>query len=67
MEHGCTSLTPARVGAVRTSYIDVAIDAGGRLPLLRSVEIKGELGESTVPYFVDIVDLANVDATYRRE
>lgn len=57
----------ARGDAVRTSDIDVAIDAGGRLPPLLSVEIKEQLEESTVPYFVDVVDLASVDAGYRRE
>jgi predicted nucleotidyltransferase len=51
--------------AVRTSDID--IDAGGHLPPLLSVEIKDQLEESTVPYFVDVVDLASVDAKYCHE
>lgn len=40
----------ARGDAVRTSDIDVAINAGERLPPLLSIEIKNQLEESTVPY-----------------
>jgi predicted nucleotidyltransferase len=57
----------ARGDAVRTSDIDVAMNAGERLPPLLSIEIKDQLEESTVPYFMDVVDLASVDVKYRRE
>lgn len=48
----------ARGEAHRFSDIDVAIDAGAALPPLLRANIEEALEESTVPYFVDVVDLA---------
>ena len=48
----------ARGEAHRFSDIDVAIDAGDPLPPSLKADIEEALEESTVPYFVDVVDLA---------
>lgn len=55
----------ARGEAHRFSDIDVAIDAGAPLPPLLKADIEEALEESTVPYFVDVVDLPQ--APYLRD
>ena len=52
--------------AQRTSDIDVAIDAKEPLPAGLMARIRERLEESTIPYFVDVVDLGAVDPEFRR-
>ena len=47
------------------SDIDVAIDPAERLPQSLLAEIDEELEESTVPYFVEVIDLSTAGASYR--
>lgn len=49
------------------SDIDVAIDPAEPLPPGLIGEINEELEESTVPYFVDVVDLRTAGRSYRKE
>jgi predicted nucleotidyltransferase len=49
--------------AVRTS--DIAIDPSETLPSGTLVRIREFLEESTVPYFIDVIDLGAVDAESR--
>nr|WP_295835863.1 nucleotidyltransferase domain-containing protein [uncultured Azospirillum sp.] len=49
------------------SDIDVAIDPAEPLPPGLIGEINEELEESTVPYFVDVVDLRAAGRSYRKE
>lgn len=51
--------------ARRTSDIDVAIDAREPLPAALMAQIRESLEESTIPYFVDVVDLGAVDPEFR--
>ena len=52
--------------AQRTSDIDVAIDAKEPLPAALLASIQESLEESTIPFFVDVVDLGAVDPKFRR-
>ena len=53
-------------GAPRAaSDIDVAIDAGAPLPRIVLARLRDDLEESTVPYRVDVVDLAECDTAFR--
>ena len=56
----------ARREARRSSDIDVAIDPKGPLPAGLIAGIRETLEESTIPYFVDVVDLGAVDPDFRR-
>lgn len=47
------------------SDIDVAIDAEAPLPRILLARLREDLEESTVPYRVDVVDLAECDAGFR--
>ena len=49
------------------SDIDLAIDAKQILGIGVIGNIKEEIEESTIPYFVDIVDLNNVDVAMKEE
>jgi predicted nucleotidyltransferase len=50
------------------SDIDVAIDnAGDRVPVRLMTSLRVALEESSVPWFVDVVDLATAGQEYRRE
>ncbi len=49
------------------SDIDLAIDAKQLLGIGIIGNIKEEIEESTIPYFVDIVDLNNVDEAMKEE
>jgi predicted nucleotidyltransferase len=50
------------------SDIDIAIDNGGeRLPDGRRAAIVDAFEESSIPWFVDVVDLAQAGPDYRRE
>ena len=48
-----------------TSDIDVAIDAAAPLPRGVLVALRDALEESTIPYRVDVVDLAETDSDFR--
>lgn len=56
----------ARGDTARHSDIDVAVDGRGRLPLGVLAAIRDRLEESSVPYRVDLVDLADVSETFRQ-
>ena len=47
--------------AQKTSDIDIAIDAGKIIQTIALSNIKEEVEESTIPFFVDIVDFHAVD------
>ncbi|MFQ5775203.1 MAG: nucleotidyltransferase family protein [Kiloniellaceae bacterium] len=51
--------------AHRTSDVDVAIEAHAPLPPDLLANLREALEESTVPYHVDIVDLASADEDLR--
>ena len=51
----------AKGDAVRSSDIDVAIDPKGPLPSGMLMRIRESLEESTVPYFIDVIDLGTAD------
>ncbi len=52
--------------AQRSSDMDVAIDAEAPLPAGLIAGLREALEESTIPYFVDVVDLGAVDPEFRR-
>lgn len=56
----------ARGGAASISDIDVAIEAHTPLPPGTLVRLRERLEESHVPYRVEVVDLDDVDPTFRR-
>jgi len=55
----------ARGDVTRLSDIDVAIEPLEPLPGVLLAEIRDDLEESTVPYFVDVVDLSTVKPEFR--
>lgn len=55
----------ARGDAHLLSDIDVAIEPLEPLPPAMLAEIRDDLDESTVPYFVDVVDLSDVKPEFR--
>ena len=55
----------ARGDALRSSDIDVAVDAADALPRGLLSRIGEDLEESTIPYEVEIVDLREVSASMR--
>lgn len=52
-------------GARRTSDIDIGILSAGPLPVVLSSRLQELLEESTIPYAVDLVDLATVEPEFR--
>ena len=52
--------------APRSSDIDVAIDPREPLPAGLIAQLRETLEDSTIPYFVDVVDLSTADAEFRR-
>ena len=57
----------ARGDVQRWSDIDVAIDPQEPLPSGLRSDIEEDLEESTVPYFVDVVDLSTARPEFRDE
>jgi predicted nucleotidyltransferase len=55
----------ARGDATPTSDVDVAVEPHGELPVALLSELDEMLEESTVPYFVDVVDLRSADPAFR--
>lgn len=55
----------ASAGRRRTSDIDLAIDAIEPLPRAMLARLREAFEESTVPYRVDVVDLADTDGAFR--
>jgi predicted nucleotidyltransferase len=55
----------ARGDATGSSDVDVAVEPHGELPVALLSELDEMLEESTVPYFVDLVDLRSADQTFR--
>jgi|AntAceMinimDraft_10_1070366.scaffolds.fasta_scaffold73634_3 predicted nucleotidyltransferase len=49
------------------SDIDIALDVGEKIDFGIIGNIKEALGESTIPFFVDVVDLKNVSSDMRDE
>lgn len=49
------------------SDIDIALDAGSKIDYKIIYKIKDELEESTIPLFVDIVDLNFADEKIKKE
>ena len=56
----------ARGEATRLSDIDVAIDPPTPLPRGTLARLREQLEESSIPYYVDIVDLSLTDSEFRR-
>ena len=48
------------------SDIDLALDAGEKLDVSVVLAILGEIRESTIPFFVDVVDLNGVSKEFRQ-
>ncbi len=55
----------ARGHGCRTSDIDIALLAPQPLPAWLLSRIREKLGESPVPYEVDLIDLSQTDAAFR--
>ncbi len=53
--------------APRSSDIDIAIDPREPLPAGLIAQLRETLEDSTIPYFVDVVDLGAVDPDFRRQ
>jgi predicted nucleotidyltransferase len=49
----------------RASDIDLAIEAPAPLPAATLARVREAIEESHIPYRVDVVDLAEVDASFR--
>lgn len=49
------------------SDIDLAIDAGKKISLNTILDIKAEIEETTIPLFVDIVDIYSVSDDLKEE
>jgi predicted nucleotidyltransferase len=49
------------------SDIDLALDAGGAIPLKTLLAIQNEIDETTIPLFVDLLDLCGADENITRE
>lgn len=49
----------------RASDIDVAVEPRDRLPASLLAHIEERLADSTVPYFVELVNLADTDPRFR--
>ena len=47
--------------------IDLAIDTGKKVPLNTILDIKSDLDETTIPMFVDIVDIHSIPADLKEE
>lgn len=56
----------ARGAGRRTSDVDVAIDSDEPLPPIMLSNLREDLEESTVPYFVDVIDMESVSPEFRR-
>jgi hypothetical protein len=52
-------------GRRRASDIDIAVEMGSPLPLALLARLRDALEESHVPHRVDVVDLAEVDVSFR--
>jgi predicted nucleotidyltransferase len=50
----------------RTSDIDIAVDPHQRLPEDLLATLREQLEESPIPYRVEVVDLRDVDRTFRQ-
>jgi predicted nucleotidyltransferase len=50
--------------AASHSDIDIGIDARGDLPPRVLAEISEAMEESTIPYYVDVVDMRSVDSAF---
>ena len=49
------------------SDIDLALDAGKKIDWRVLNNIRDDIEESVIPFFVDVVDLHNVDDAFRKE
>lgn len=49
------------------SDIDVALDARHKIERLLVLHIKDDIEESTIPLFVDVIDLHNISETFKNE
>jgi predicted nucleotidyltransferase len=50
-----------------TSDIDLGLDAEGPIAVERLAELREQLEDSTIPYFVDLVDLNAVSPSFRKK
>ena len=57
----------ARGAATRTSDIDIALVAEVPLANDTLAKIREALEESTIPYFVDVVDMSATDEAFRKQ
>jgi predicted nucleotidyltransferase len=55
----------ARGNPDRASDIDVAVEPRGAVPASLLAHIEERLADSTVPYFVELVNLGDTDARFR--
>lgn len=57
----------AKGTARSSSDVDIAILPSDHLPASILVQLRDKLEESTIPYFVDVVDLSKVDKNFREQ
>ncbi|MEX0609907.1 MAG: nucleotidyltransferase domain-containing protein [Balneolaceae bacterium] len=69
--HGCRILlfgSRATGKAKKYSDIDIAIDCGGSaLQIMKLADAKQDFVESNLPYLVDLVDLNNIDSSFKEK
>lgn len=49
------------------SDVDLALDAGQKIEPLTMIFIKEDIENSTIPYFVDVVDVHTISADFKQE
>jgi len=57
----------AKGNAHKFSDIDIALSSDQPLPAHFITHLKEKIEDSTIPYTVDIIDLADVDETFRKK
>ena len=54
----------ARGDASTSSDIDLALDSGNKIDFKTICRIKEDLENTTIPYFIDVIDVHNVDEKF---
>ncbi len=57
----------AKGTATRYSDIDIALLPKAPIPAILASDLKEALEESTIPYYVDVVDLSTVSENFRKK
>ncbi len=52
--------------ALEYSDVDVALKSSDKIPIEKMLQLKAQFEESTIPYKIDIVDLNNLKAEFKK-